>query len=255
MQARRRAHLGRLIATATALLTVAPIQVGAASAQASGVTVAVRTAPRLPAPGDAVAVTANVTGCSTGPITVEIYLSTAEASVASSGLMAEAPALQNLLGQHKAHLALPNAYEGWYGARARCGAFRPSRRPMPGTLFAVGSRPSRHLAVASTTLTLDGPVVAMITAFTVSGDRCPGASAELDLTQSTLANATFVADLTVPVNADGTFSAAIPLAKAEPGVAVLKARCIAPAPEGAGTVMIAYEPAEGIRLGRTSGSA
>ena len=65
----------------------------------------------------------------------------------------------------------------------------------------------------------------------------------------------FVADLTVPVNADGTFSAAIPLAKAEPGVAVLKARCIAPAPEGAGTVMIAYEPAEGIRLGRTSGSA
>ena len=92
-------------------------------------------------------------------------------------------------------------------------------------------------------------------ALTVSGDRCPGASAELDLTQSTLANATFVADLTVPVNADGTFSAAIPLAKAEPGVAVLKARCIAPAPEGAGTVMIAYEPAEGIRLGRTSGSA
>ena len=248
MQARRRAHLGRLIATATALLTVAPIQVGAASAQASGVTVAVRTAPRLPAPGDAVAVTANVTGCSTGPITVEIYLSTAEASVASSGLMAEAPALQNLLGQHKAHLALPNAYEGWYGARARCGAFRPSRRPMPGTLFAVGSRPSRHLTVASTTLTLDDTL-------TVSGDRCPGASAELDLTQSTLANATFVADLTVPVNADGTFSAAIPLAKAEPGVAVLKARCIAPAPEGAGTVMIAYEPAEGIRLGRTSGSA
>lgn len=248
MQARRRAHLGRLIATATALLTVAPIQVGAASAQASGVTVAVRTAPRLPAPGDAVAVTANVTGCSTGPITVEIYLSTAEASVASSGLMAEAPALQNLLGQHKAHLALPNAYEGWYGARARCGAFRPPRRPMPGTLFAVGSRPSRHLTVASTTLTLDDTL-------TVSGDRCPGASAELDLTQSTLANATFVADLTVPVNADGTFSAAIPLAKAEPGVAVLKARCIAPAPEGAGTVMIAYEPAEGIRLGRTSGSA
>lgn len=248
MQARRRAHLGRLIATATALLTVAPIQVGAASAQASGVTVAVRTAPRLPAPGDAVAVTANVTGCSTGPITVEIYLSTAEASVASSGLMAEAPALQNLLGQHKAHLALPNAYEGWYGARARCGAFRPSRRPMPGTLFAVGSQPSRHLTVASTTLTLDDTL-------TVSGDRCPGASAELDLTQSTLANATFVADLTVPVNADGTFSAAIPLAKAEPGVAVLKARCIAPAPEGAGTVMIAYEPAEGILLGRTSGSA
>lgn len=248
MQARRRAHLGRLIATATALLTVAPIQVGAASARASGVTVAVRTAPRLPAPGDAVAVTANVTGCSTGPITVEIYLSTAEASVASSGLMAEAPALQNLLGQHKAHLALPNAYEGWYGARARCGAFRPSRRPMPGTLFAVGSQPSRHLTVASTTLTLDDTL-------TVSGDRCPGASAELDLTQSTLANATFVADLTVPVNADGTFSAAIPLAKAEPGVAVLKARCIAPAPEGAGTVMIAYEPAEGIRLGRTSGSA
>jgi len=189
-----------------------------------------------------------VTGCSTGPITVEIYLSTAEASVASSGLMAEAPALQNLLGQHKAHLALPNAYEGWYGARARCGAFRPSRRPMPGTLFAVGSQPSRHLTVASTTLTLDDTL-------TVSGDRCPGASAELDLTQSTLANATFVADLTVPVNADGTFSAAIPLAKAEPGVAVLKARCIAPAPEGAGTVMIAYEPAEGIRLGRTSGSA
>ena len=248
MQARRRAHLGRLIATATALLTVAPIQVGAASAQASGVTVAVRTAPRLPAPGDAVAVTANVTGCSTGPITVEIYLSTAEASVASSGLMAEAPALQNLLGQHKAHLALPNAYEGWYGARARCGAFRPSRRPMPGTLFAVGSQPSRHLTVASTTLTLDDTL-------NVSGDRCPGASAELDLTQSTLANATFVADLTVPVSADGTFSAAIPLAKAEPGVAVLKARCIAPAPEGAGTVMIAYEPAEGIRLGRTSGSA
>ena len=234
MQARRRAHLGRLIATATALLTVAPIQVGAASALASGVTVAVRTAPRLPAPGDAVAVTATVTGCSTGPITVEIYLSTAEASVASSGLMAEAPALQNLLGQHKAHLALPNAYEGWYGARARCGAFRPSRRPMPGTLFAVGSQPSRHLTVASTTLTLDDTL-------TVSGDRCPGASAELDLTQSTLANA--------------TFSAAIPLAKAEPGVAVLKARCIAPAPEGAGTVMIAYEPAEGIRLGRTSGSA
>lgn len=248
MQARRRAHLGRLIATATALLTVAPIQVGAASAQASGVTVAVRTAPRLPAPGDAVAVTATVTGCSTGPITVEIYLSTAEASVASSGLMAEAPAHRNLLGQDKAHLALPNAYEGWYGARARCGAFRPPRQPMPGTLFAVGSRPSRHLTVASTTLTLDDTL-------NVSGDRCPGASAELDLTQSTLANATFVADLTVPVNADGTFSAAIPLAKAEPGVAVLKARCIAPAPEGAGTVMIAYEPAEGIRLGRTSGSA
>ena len=99
-----------------------------------------------------------MTGCAPGAVTVEIYLTTSDGATQTATLMTRAAATTNLVFRTRAVLPLPDALEGWYGARVLCGNFRPPKEAMTNTLFAVGSTPSAVERLAATTVTLGGAV-------------------------------------------------------------------------------------------------
>lgn len=194
---------------------VAPV-----SAQARLVNALVRTFPARPAPGDDVTVVVGVTGCPTGPVTVEIYLTTSDGASQTSTLMARAAATTNLVFRTRAVLLLPAAVQGWYGARVLCGTFRPPKVPMTNTLFAVGAKHTNESTLGAESVAPGGSVP-------FSGTGCPGSKVEYDISQGAGWPGAFVADGTIPVNPDGTWLANLAFpTEITPGPALVRARCV-----------------------------
>jgi hypothetical protein len=198
-------------------LVIDPAPVGA---QASYVTVAVRTDPADPEPGDDVAVTVRVASCPPGSSVVELLLASSnQNNDTSAAVMAESAARTSLLWRTKAVLELPDAIEGWYGARVRCGSFVPDHVPMANTYFAVGAKPTKESSLSADEVTEGGTLH-------FEGTGCPGPAVEYDVQQYTGRVGTFLPSGTIPTNADGTWGGDIlfPI-QMTPGRATVKARC------------------------------
>jgi len=211
------AALALFAATTGALVTPS---VPRADAQARLVNASVRTFPARPEPGDDVTVVVGVTGCPSGPVTTEIYLTTSDGATQAATLMTRAAATTNLLLRTRAVLELPDAIEGWYGARVLCGNFRPPKSAMTNTLFAVGSKPTKES-------TLGGQRVALGGSLPFSGNGCPGSEVEYDISEGARWPGPFVADGTIPVAPDGTWSTQLVFpATLNPGPASVRARCL-----------------------------
>lgn len=203
-----------------AVAVVAPSSERDAAAQAKLVNAWVRTFPPKPEPGTDVTAVVGVEGCPTGPVTVEIYLTASDGSGEASTLVARAAATTSLVHRTRAVLSLPQAIEGWYGARVLCGTFRPPRSPMANTYFAVGTKPGKEARLADQQADIG-------TTVNYAGNGCSGAIVEYDIRQGDAVSAAFQVDGTIPVRADGTWSADIPIGTdLRPGTASIRARCI-----------------------------
>jgi len=194
-----------------------------AGAQARLVNAIVHTSPERPDPGDDITVEVGVTGCPSGPVTVEIYLTTDDGAERSATLITRASARTTLLFRVKARLDLPAAIEGWYGTRVLCGTYRPPRDPMANTLFSVGIPSSKQLVLSSDEVAKAATVV-------LRGTGCPsgnGATVEYDVTAAAAASSAFAADGTVEVQPDGTWTADVAMpAEIVTASSVIRARCI-----------------------------
>lgn len=206
---------------AVAALWVATSLVGAtpAAAQASYVSVDVRTTPAIPQPGDDVTVTARVSQCPPGASLVQVLLSSNDADTTTAALMAEALARTSLLWRTRAVIDLPDAIEGWYGIRVQCGTFVPDHVPMANTYFAVGANPVKEARLSADRVE-EGATL------TYSGTGCPGSTVEYQVQQYTGRVGTFVPTGSIPVRPDGSWSADILFnEKLPPGLATVSARC------------------------------
>ena len=191
-----------------------------AGAQARLVNALVRTFPARPDPGNDVTVLVGVTGCPPGPVTVEIYLTTSDGATQAASLMTRTAATTNLVLRTKAVLELPDAIEGWYGARVLCGNFRPPKVAMTNTLFAVGSKPTKESNLA-------GDAVVAGATLPFSGNGCTGTEVEYDISGGARWPGPFVADGTIAVNPDGTWSTDLLFpTDMNPGPASVRARCV-----------------------------
>lgn len=190
-----------------------------ASAQARLVNALVHTIPERPRPGDDVTVLVDVTGCSPGPVTVELYLTTSDGAQRSSVLMSRAAARRTLLFRTKASLALDDAIEGWYGARVLCGTFRPPKEPMANTIFAVGAVPVASASLEGTATDQGGTVP-------MQGDGCPGQAVQYDLSPGGRYPGAFEVDGSITVAPGGTWRGDVAFPEdAGLGPVSVRARC------------------------------
>ena len=190
------------------------------SAQATFVTVKVRTTPALPQPGDDVSVKVRIQGCSPGPALVQIYLTSDDGATVAATLMAQQDAGTSLMWRTVSEIALPQAIEGWYGIRVVCGAFRPARAPMANTFFAVGANPTKQSRLLATSVAPGGTL-------RMEGNGCPGPTVEYDVGQSGTTTGGFRASGNIPVGPDGTWGGDIQFpANLVPGTAQVRSRCV-----------------------------
>lgn len=217
------AGAARLLAAVLVLscaLVSSSVGAAPASAQARLVNALVRTFPPRPDPGDDVTVLVGVTGCPAGAVTVEIYLTTSDGATQAATLMTRGAATTNLVHRTKAVLQLPEAIEGWYGARVLCGNFRPPKVAMTNTLFAVGSKPTKESNLAGNTVVAGGTLP-------FSGNGCPGTEVEYDISGGARWPGPFDPDGTIPVDPDGTWATDLLFpAETNPGPASVRARCV-----------------------------
>lgn len=218
-----RTRVARLAAAAIAVVSVLAVPAASdlpAAAQARLVNASVRTFPARPDPGADVTVVVSVAGCPPGPVTAEIYLTTSDGATQAASLMTRAPAVTNLVRRTKAVLQLPDAIEGWYGARILCGNFRPPKVAMTNTLFAVGSKPTKESNLA-------GDRVAAGGSLTFSGTGCPGPTVEYDISSGARWPGPFTADGSIDVGPDGSWATDLRFpADLNPGPASVRARCV-----------------------------
>lgn len=190
------------------------------AAQSNRVLVSVRTEPVLPQPGVDVSVKIRITGCPPGEALTEVYLTTDDGTASTSAVMARSPAITSLVFRAHADLVLKKAIEGWYGVRVVCGTFRPERKPMANTSFAVGAKPTKESRVVGTSVTVGGSI-------RLEGDGCPGTKVEYQIVSTGLRVGPFVATGELPVAADGTWGGDVPMPPAiGPGSAEIRRRCV-----------------------------
>ena len=225
----------RLLVLAFLLVPVIVTTEPSAGAQSQLVLVTVRTRPALPQPGDDVTVAIRISGCPPGDAQVELYLTTDDGATASAALMARSPAITSLVFRAHANVVMPNAIEGWYGVRVVCGAFRPARRPMANTTFAVGANPTKQSRLVGTSVQARGTI-------SMVGNGCPGPTVEYAVSQVELHDGPFVVAGTIPVGADGNWSGDVRIPDSiVPGSAQVKRRCVLQNQRGQ-TVTIDYPP-------------
>jgi hypothetical protein len=220
---RRRRPAARALAAVIVGLVVAGTMVLDAvpgGAQAAYVTVAVHPEPLDPQPGDDVAVTVRVASCPPGVSVVELLLASSDQNNdTSAAVMAESAARTSLLWRTKAVLDLPDAIEGWYGARVRCGTFVPDHVPMANTYFAVGANPTKESSLSATEV-VEG------SSLRFEGTGCPGPAVEYEVQQFTGRASTFVPSGSIATNPDGSWGADILFpAELPTGRANVEARC------------------------------
>lgn len=218
----------RRAAAAAATLVLAAATAGATAPPAAGqarlVNALVRTLPERPEPGDDVTVIVGVDGCPVGAVTVELYLTSSDGATQAATLMARAAATTNLLRRTRSVVDLPVALEGWYGVRVLCGNFRPPKEAMANTLFAVGAKPTKESNIAGDHV-LPGETLPF------SGNGCPGADVEYDISGGARWPGPFVADGSIPVEPDGTWATDLLFpADTSPGPASVRARCVTRSP-------------------------
>lgn len=224
----RRRHVGaRTRAVLVAALLTAGLAVAVlggptdAGAEARPVLVSVIPEPELPVAGEDVTARVRITGCIPGTPDVELYLTTDDGEFETSTLMAETTAKTSLLWEQRAELTIPAAFEGWYGARVRCGTFDPPTGAMPGTSFRVDSAVDNTPVVAEDELTVGGTL-------TLSGIDCAGPRVEYDVQQNGLRSAPFTVEDEFPVNADGTWGGTVELEQTiNAGSVRVLSRCVA----------------------------
>jgi len=189
-------------------------------AQSSRVLVSVRTEPVLPQPGDDVSVRIRITGCPPGDAVAEIYLTTDDGTASTSAVMARSPAITSLVFRGHADLVLKKAIEGWYGVRVVCGTFRPERKPMANTSFAVGAKPTKESRVVGTSVTVGGSI-------RLEGDGCPGSKVEYQIVSTGLHVGAFLPTGELPVAPDGTWGGDVTMPSGVgPGSAQIRRRCV-----------------------------
>ena len=212
-----------------------------ADAQSRLVLVSVHTEPALPQPGQDVTAKIRINGCPPGDALVEIYLTTDDGVSSDAALMARKPAITSLVFRAHADVVLTNAVEGWYGVRVVCGSFRPERKPMANTSFAVGARPTKESTVAGSSVAVGGSL-------RVEGTGCAGTTVEYQVAQATLTPRPFEATGTFPVAADGSWGgdATFP-PSITPGSATIRRRCVLQNQLGE-TVTINYRGGEQIMV-------
>jgi hypothetical protein len=219
-RSRRRAAALAVVLAVAAVAGVTGPAGPPAGAEAAYVTVAVHTDPPDPQPGDDVAVTVRVASCPPGAGVVELLLASSDqANRTSAAVMAESAARTSLLWRTKAVLQLPDAIEGWYGVRVRCGTFVPPHVPMANTYFAIGANPTKRSALSGTEVVEGGTLH-------FEGNGCPGPAVEYQVQQFTGRTSSFVPSGSIPTNPDGTWGADILFpAQLPPGRATVTARC------------------------------
>jgi len=204
-----------------------------AGAQSQQVLVTVRTTPALPAANTDVKVSVRITGCPPSDAQVEIYLTTDDGATSSAALMERSAAITSLVFRAHADIVLSKAVEGWYGVRVVCGSFRPARRPMANTTFAVGANPTKESRVVGTSVAERGTI-------RLEGDGCPGTAVEYAVDQVELHDGPFVVAGTIPVAADGSWGGDVTMPDyVVPGSVEIKRRCVLKNQRGE-TISIAY---------------
>jgi hypothetical protein len=161
-----------------------------------------------------------ITGCPPGDALTEVYLTTDDGTASASALMARSQAITSLVFRAHADLVLKKAIEGWYGVRVVCGTFRPERKPMANTSFAVGAKPTKQSRVVGTSVTVGGSI-------RLEGDGCPGSKVEYQIVSTGLRVGPFVPTGELPVAADGTWGGDVTMPPAiGPGSAEIRRRCV-----------------------------
>ncbi len=212
-----------------------------AGAQSQQVLVTVRTSPALPAANTDVTVSIRITGCPPSDAQVEIYLTTDDGATSSAALMERSAAVTSLVFRAHAKIVLTKAVEGWYGVRVVCGSFRPARRPMANTTFAVGPNPTKESRVIGTTVAARGTI-------RIEGDGCPGTAVEYAVDQVELHDGPFVVAGTIPVAADGSWGGDVTLPDfVVPGSVEIKRRCVLKNQRGE-TISITYPSGDDITV-------
>lgn len=188
-----------------------------AGAQAAPVTVSVRIDPEVPEPGADVTVGIRVRNCPPGSVRVEVFLTSNDGVVESAALVERQEIASTLFFRARTAILLSDASAGWYGVRALCGGFRPPRRPLANTRFAVGP-------TSSVPFTVDGSEVPSGATLGVRGTGCAGGTVELDASQPSLSAGPFGADVEVAPAFDGSWAGDVPFAM-PPGPGQVRARC------------------------------